>query len=378
MSLSNLYFKCCFESLSPEQRDALNDICAVSDVVDKSCGREDINTCGMTLEELFKTYSLYSPQKGLYKKWGDITFPWKISEFTQNLVYSSTDDKWSVANYRAIISYTQGSRVLVVEDSGYEVVLYQANENISSVSSVVFDKSRWTKICSIKTTERITIPTPQELLDRYQFYRLEPFESEWGNLDVEWSEKLFETSFNYCRTSTTTVTELQKCLKRSSSDKWGETRMKRLYFYRAGDLVLVESECGDVLSLYAAMIDIPVNDYIIDTYKNSKFSEYMYLSKAAELSNQKTLVWKSVYSAPTDQNKCLGYQRKKTPEQAYDVIRIGSLGHYVEAPISQRLKSKEDLETLESRAAIEGPRATLTDREIFDLDHDSYPYTTEC
>lgn len=376
MSLSNLYFKCCFEPLSPEQKNALDEICAENDVVDKSCSREDVNTCGITLEELFERYSLYSPQKGLYKKWGDIVFPWKISDLTENLLYSSTNDKWSIANYQSIISYKQGSRVLVIEDGGYEVVLYEAKEDISAIS-IAFDKDKWIRICSIKTTERITIPTPEELIDLYQFYELKPFESEWGEVNTEWSDNLFENSFNYCRTSTTTVIELEKCLKRSSSDKWGEMRAKKLYFYRAGDLVLVESECGDTLSLYTAMIDIPVNDYIINTYKDNKFSEYMYLSEDDELNNQKTLVWKLVYFVPTDQNKCLDYQRKKTPEQAYDVIRIGSLGHYVEAPISDRLKSKEDLETLDSKSGTRIPRASLTDREIFDLDHNSYPYATE-
>ena len=145
MSLSNLYFRGCFEQPSQEQIDAVEGIDGGNvegSVVDRSCAREDLNTCGISIRELFDTYPIYSTQKGLYKTWGEIEFPWEISSLTPDLFFELTDDKWSVGTYRRITAYAEGVRVLLIEDNGYEVGLYQANQDIVSISGP-FDYSKW-------------------------------------------------------------------------------------------------------------------------------------------------------------------------------------------------------------------------------------------
>ena len=132
MSTSNVFFKGCFSELTEEQKDAVEDINNLhspsppveGEVVDRSCGRET-NDCGISLEELINTYEFYEFQKGVYKSWGGVYFPWEIKESTANLNFSETIDKWSISRYREVVAYFTGDRVLYIEDDGYIISLYE-------------------------------------------------------------------------------------------------------------------------------------------------------------------------------------------------------------------------------------------------------------
>lgn len=342
MSLSNLYFRGCFEQPSDEQKSAVEELNVESGVVDRSCLRDNINTCGMSIEQLFDTYPFYNPQKGLYKSWGDIEFPWQINNLTPNLLLNSTEDKWGVASYMGVVAYHEGDRVLVVEDDGYRIGVYEANTDIVSISKH-FDSSKWVKVCHVETTEPAGLPTVKELRSRYKPYKLELYDKEWGEYHASWSSELFEQSVAQC----STIAELESCLKSNSSDEWSQVRIKRQFFYKHGDIVLVEGECGDVLCLYIATQNIPATEAALETQ--------------ARL-NLKDPAWQRIYCVPTGRNKCLEYQRKKEPELGYDVVEIGSLGHFVEVPVPYRLRPNS--QSLRERAEVQPPPKVLTQAEI--------------
>lgn len=387
MSLSNLYFRGCFEQPSDEQKLAVDGAGSEGDVVDRSCARESVNTCGISIKTLFDTYPIYDPQKGLYKSWGDIEFPWEISSLTPNLLISSTDDKWSIASYRALVAYKEGTKVLVIENDGYRVSLYEANEDIAAISKA-FDSSKWTKICHVETTEPAGIPTIAELKARYKPYKLEPFDKTWSSYSDNWSEPNFKDEYAACLesqgentdsleqclnagTSLSQITDdiwyssdfqetlktcidnnlkisdLEDCMLLKSSDRWHESRIKRQFFYRQGDIVLVEGECGDALCVYIATQDIPVT-------KETLVSQSSF--------DPKSSLWQRIYCVPTGRNKCLEYQRKKEPELGYDVVEIGSEGHFVEMPVPYRLRPTTA--SLDERAEIQTPPRILTQAEI--------------
>lgn len=350
MSLSNLYFRGCFEPPSDEQKQAVEDVSnggGVGNVIDRSCSRESVNTCGVSVKELFENYSVYNPQKGLYKSWGDIEFPWEINNLTPNLLISSTDDKWSVANYRALVAYYAGARVLLIEEDGYRVSLYEADENIVAVSKR-FDSSKWTKICHVEVTEPAGIPSIAELQALYPYYELKLFDREWGAYNEEWSSALTDQSITHCAsTGALTIDELEKCLRTRSSDDWAQARARRQFFYRAGDIVLVDGECGDVLCVYIAVQDIPATEQIL---------------ASQAIFNSRNPAWQRIYCVPTGRNRCLEYQRKKEPELGYDVVEIGSKGHFVEMPVPYRLRPSTP--SLDERAEIQIPPRVLTQAEI--------------
>lgn len=342
MSLSNLYFRGCFEQPSDEQKSAVEELDVEGSVVDKSCLRDNINTCGMSIRELFDTYSFYNPQKGLYKSWGDIEFPWQISNLTPNLLLSQTNDKWSVASYMSLVAYHQGDRVLVIENDGYRIGVYQANVDIVSISKE-FDSSKWTKICHVETTEPAGLPTVEELRARYRPYRLELFDKEWGEYHASWSSELFEQSAALC----STISELENCLRTNSSDKWEQARVRRQFFYKHGDIVLVEGECGDALCVYIATQNIPATESILEAYATFDLTDP---------------AWQRIYCVSTGRNRCLEYQRKKEPELGYDVVEIGSQGHFVEMPVPYRLRPA--VPSLDERVELRTPPKVLTQAEI--------------
>lgn len=361
MSLSNLYFKGCFEQLSEGQKESVREICAIPDVVDKGCDREDINTCGKSISELFETYEIYSTQKGLYKSWGDIEFPWKISSLTPDLFFKLTDDKWSVGTYRRITAYPSGARVLLIEDDGYEIGLYEAKQDIVSISGP-FDYTKWDKICGVKTTIRAGLPTIEELRERYEPYSLKYFYDQWDEVDSTWSEGTYELALQDCKTRGGSLADFEKCMRDSNSDVWKDARVRREFFYKRGDIVLVQGECGDTICVWIATQDIPATEEIYNQYV--KFSPGPY--------------WQKIYCVNTNRNKCLEYERKKEPELGYNVVQVGSLGHYVELPAPYRLKSREESQPLDVKTKGKENPATLTDRQIYDLDNPIYLYTTEC
>ena len=389
MSLSNLYFRGCFEEPSDDQKEAIVKTCGIGDVIDKSCSKASINTCSMSIKQLFDEHPIYNPQKGLYKSWGDVEFPWQISNLTPNLLLSETEDKWGISQYRSVVAYREDSTVLLIEDDGYKVGLYKAKEDILAITGA-FDYSKWDEVCHVETTEPAGVPSVEELLALYNLYELKFFDTEWGKYQAKWQDFLKCLTLQDCLDQNLSFeeiagcsvkgpsVEMRNCLDFGSSDEWSNARIRRNFLYRAGDMVLVPGECGDTLCLYIALVDIPATSYIWDEYSGKDFAEFMYLSAANRAIGQKTKTWQRIYCSLTGHNKCLEYQRRKESALGYDVVQIGSLEHYVEVPAPYRLKSKSDSEPLDLKTNTGTPRRVLTDREIYDLDHDSYPYTTEC
>lgn len=351
MSLSNLYFRGCFEQPSDEQKLALEGLNVEGDVVDKSCSREDINTCGMSIEQLFDTYPIYNPQKGLYKSWGDIEFPWEISELTPNLLIEESNTKWRVSTYRSLVAYKQGSRVLLIERDGYRISLYEANQDVLSFDGG-FDFSKWDKICHIDTTIPAGLPSIEELLARFKLYELKLFDKNWSQYNAEWQDELKTISTSNCISQNLTFLEFEKCLRDKSTDGWDEARVRRDFFYRKGDVFIAYGPCEDTLCLYVVNGDFPATNENYEKYKEF---------------DPKTEFWQKLYCVNTERNKCLEYQRTKTPELGYDVVRIGSKGHFVEMPVPYRLKpSSIDLNEL-SEFVFSPPPVVLTQEQIDSL-----------
>ena len=344
----------CCTFLTPKQLKSLRQACLVNNVVDKSCSRESINTCGIGIEELFDTYPIYDPQKGLYKSWGDIEFPWEIENLTPNLLSAQTDDKWRVGTYRAIVAYPAGSRVLYIEDDGYRVSLYEADQDILAISWA-FDYSKWTKICQIETTIPVGIPSIAELLDRFKLYNLEFFDKDWGEYNAEWQEPLKQTSQANCLGQGVSFADFEKCIRylNLSTDEWSEARVRKDFFYKEGDMFIVYGLCEDTLCLYIVTQDLPATEENIEIYKK-------FISK--------TDFWQKFYCVDTYRNKCLEYQRRKEPVEGYEVIEIGSHGHYVEAPKPYGFSPATKDLTTRSEEGLKNPAKVLSSREIDVLD----------
>lgn len=319
--MSSNLFRGCEDSVTDFARAELEYLGVSQDVHGEACLITGGNTCGVSISELLETYPIYNLQRGLFNTWGEITFPWKIDDLTTNLDYSSTDDKWNVATYKSVISYFTGDRVLVIEENGFVLGLYEANQDISSVSGA-FDPDKWDKVCQVRTSIPAGIPSLEELKQRYSLYSLDRFKDQWGEFDGQWNENLTEQSKLSCfGQNSLSVIEFEKCLKRSDSDEWGEARIRREFFYREGDVVLVETECADALCLYVALADIPATE--------SYFEQNRVFKQNAN--------WQRVYCVKTGENKCLGYRRTREPAEGYDIVELGSRGHYVELPVPYRL-----------------------------------------
>ena len=348
MSTSNVFFKGCFSELTEEQKDAVEDINNLhspsppveGEVVDRSCGRET-NDCGISLEELIDTYEFYEFQKGVYKSWGGVHFPWEIKESTANLNLAETIDKWSVSKYREVVAYFTGDRVLYIEDDGYIISLYEANEDILALSPPL-DRTKWTKICSVEVSEPAQLPTVDELVERYDPYFLKLYLEDWGEASSSWN----------------------KDLSSPSDDSWNNYKEKREYYYVPGDFVILESECSDAFCLWINIKEIPTSDY----YTNAH-AEFPYFDPVKDENGIEHLYWDKLYCVNSGKNKCLGPQRKRDLPN-YQLVEIGSQGHYVEQPIPfydlEGNKLCNNYETLNDAATLR-PRTILTDDEISNL-----------
>jgi len=320
MSLSNLYFRGCFEQPSDDQKEAIEEAGGIGDVVDKSCSTGDTNSCGKSIEQLFDEYPLYDPKKGVYRSWGDVEFPWEISSSTPNLLLSETDDMGGVAQYTAIIAYEKDSMVLLIEDNGYTISLHKAKNDIPTIPGA-FDSSKWNRICYVETTKPAGVLSVEELLALYEFYELKLYDTEWGRYDGTWDQ--------------------------GTLSRWDSARIRRDFFYRAGDIVLVGGQCEDVICVYIAKQDIPATDEAFE---------------AQAVFNPRDPLWQRIYCVPTSRNKCLEYQRRKEPELGYDVVEIGSKGHFVEMPVPYRLRPNAP--TLDEVVELRVPPRVLTQDEI--------------
>ena len=346
MSTSNLFFKGCFSELTEEQKAAVEAVSAEGDLVDESCARET-NTCGKTISQLFDEYELYDFQRGvLYKSWGDVEFPWQLRETTNNLNYDETRDEWGVATYIGLTAYYTGDRVLYIEDDGYEISLYDANENIPAPAGPL-DRTKWTKVCSIQSPEPVKLPSIEELIATYQFYHLKEYLEDWGEAESTWNQDLTPRN----------------------SDEWDDYKIRRDFFYKVGDFALVEAECSDAFCLWINIRNIPVTDE--NLVKFAKFSPIV----------DGIRYWEKIYCVNSGQNKCLGPQSDRNLDN-YQFVQIGSEGHYVEQPIpNYKLKGnyicdQDNFETLGEAAQIRTQRV-LTQDEINALGAINYAVTVQ-
>ena len=292
-------------------------------------------------------YELYDYQKGvLFKSWGDIEFPWKIRETTPNLNYSETSDKWDTATYVGINAYYEGDRVLYIEDDGYEMAIYQANEDIPAPTGPL-DRTKWTKVCSIQLPEPAKLPSIEELIATYEFYHLKEYLEEWGEAESTWNQDLTPRD----------------------SDEWDDYKIRRDFFYKVGDFALVEAECSDAFCLWINIRNIPVTDE--NLIKFAKFSSIV----------DGIRYWEKIYCVNSGLNKCLGPQSDRNLDN-YQFVQIGSKGHYVEQPIpNYKLKGKyicdkDNFETLGEAAQIRTQRV-LTQDEINSLGAIQYAVTVQ-
>ncbi len=345
----NLYFKGCFEDTTELQNEAIEELDIVGSVVDRSCSREGLNTCGVSLEELFNLYPIYSNQKGLYNSWGSIPFNWEVGPSTPNLLFSSEDNKWGVSTFREIVAYSEGDRVIYMEDDGFTASVYEATENILSFPGA-FDSTKWKKICYIETTVPAGLPSLEQLYSRYSLYNLEFFYKDWGDVDNQWDEDSHEQSVDFCLglNPSATLAELEKCIddRKLSTDMWRKAKVRRDYFYRAGDIVLVEGECKDIVCAYIAKQDVPATEAVFAEYEDFKLGVY----------------WQKLYCLATGRNKCLEYQRTKDVAAGYDVVQLGSKGHFVEKPVPYRVRPEP--ESLDRRASVVNQPVVLTQAQI--------------
>ncbi len=366
MSLSNLYFNNCFSELTDEQKAAIDSISVEDEVVDKSCAR-DLNTCGTTVEELFNQYALYDPQRGLYRSWGDIIFPWDIDvSVRSNLNYSLTDDKWKIAKYASIYAYFNDDKVLYIEDDGYKVCLYEANQDIVAIAGPL-DKTKWDKICSIELSEPFGVPSLEELEELCHYYNLDLFWRQWKNYSGDWEDNLFEQAVSTCNTAGLTTSQfiekLQEreseweCVESKSSDKWREAKIRKGNFYLKGDCILVKGVCEDTVCAFLVHTDMPATDEIYEKYKD-------FLGGPWEDYFQK------LYCLQTGRNKCLEPHRSRDLPN-YQLVELGSLGHYVEQPIPfydlEGNKLCNDFDLLNDVVEASVPRV-LTQDDIDTLD----------
>jgi hypothetical protein len=209
--------------LTPDQESAVG-----IPVKDYSCSVANVNTCGISAEELLLQYPLYDPQPGrLVTAWGDINVPWSAEP-------PGSDVRWQEAKYRRDFSYREGDRVIYLENEGYTLVLYEALGDIPAVPGL-FDYTKWEKICEIKVSTLVGLPSYSELLSKYQYYSPDVFLTEWGEFSSQWSANL----------------------ENPDSDEWGKAVIKKTFIYNSGDIVLYDTACGNFTCLYVSTRDIP-------------------------------------------------------------------------------------------------------------------------
>lgn len=420
MPPSNLFFTEEFCPLSNLQKRTLEDAGVDPEIKDQSCSRSDLNSCGESIESLLSKYEIYSAQKGLYEKWGDVDFPWEVTDSTFNLDVDQSNDVWNLATYIKIVSYEQGDRVLVIEEDGYKVSLFEANQNILTGSGG-FDYSKWDRVCSVTTTVPAGLPSISTLLDQYQLYSLDGYIDTWGEVDEKWGEELSEIALNYCSSLSLTGDELDKCVSGRSSDLWSDLKVRKQNYYVTGDITLSQKSCGDTLCVWTAVQNVPNTPYIesnLSLFSPSIKHSGTISANGGEVIGDKTtfdtelivgskittkdvngnvvnltvvgfdeespstlmqvtptnitvvdqeftsVFWQKVYCVSTGVNKCLEREVQKSPSDFYEVVEIGSRGHYVDVPEPYPKYTRKSLDEM-AREKI--PAKILTDEEIKSL-----------
>lgn len=398
----NLYDTDLIDSRDPHGNESLPDRQYIEtinvDPVGPTDKCKDKNTCGISIKELFDTYPIYNTQKGLYKSWGDIEFPWQLEEarnpsgITCNLNDSETDDKWQVAKYKALYAYfpkigsgglsspadatclteRPADRVLRIEDDGYRVCLYEAQQLVAAISGP-FDKTKWKQICCITTSIPAGLPTSEEIKERYKPFELDFFLEEWGEYNATWDEDFYQQSFDQCRNTNSVLADVEKCMKEKtgpygqSNDQWKQARIRRPYFYQVGDYAWFEGECKDTVCLYINIKDIPATE---ENYNKHKGFPKFLTEKDSQGNDIRVYYWERVYCVNTNMNKCLEPQRERDLPN-YQLVELGSLGHYVEQPIPffdlEGNRLCNDFDLLNDVVEEAAPR-TLTQEDIDALD----------
>ena len=143
-----------------------------------------------------------------------------------------------------------------------------------------------------------------------------------------------------------------------SNDQWKDARIKKVNFYERGDYAWFEGPCGDTVCLYICLVNIPAT--------KENYNKHINFSKEVD----GVEYWQRVYCVVTGANKCLEPQRNRDLPN-YQLVEIGSLGHYVEQPIPyfdlQGNKLCADYELLNDFLEEQPPKV-LTQEEIDALD----------
>jgi len=179
--------------------------------------------------ELISFYPFYDPTKGTYTAWGDIGFSWDHGD-------ALSDELWQISEYVDTRSYRTGDKVVRIEDGGRKLTLYEASADVS-VPAGAFDPSLWTELCHIYVSEPVGSPD----ISGYEYYDPQLYLSEWGEFGETWETDLVNLD----------------------SDQWGDAKIALNYFYRAGDIVLYDTACGDHTCVYVATADMPANSELI-------------------------------------------------------------------------------------------------------------------
>ena len=192
-----------------------------------------MNTCGKDVREIVSHYPLYNELQGVYTRWGDIALPWSHED-------STSDERWQIANFTDTYSYSVGDIVYRFENNGYQITLYKAVSNIPAPAGA-FDPSLWNTVCSVTVSEPAGLPDIETLRSQYEYYDLSLEITQWSDFETTWSTDLTTPD----------------------SDQWGEAKIAKEYFYKAGDIVLYDTNCGDYTCVYVATGDIPATPNLI-------------------------------------------------------------------------------------------------------------------
>lgn len=212
-------------------------------------------------------YPLYNPNKGIYTKWGEIELSWNTDNST---------DQWQIAEYYDTVAYSVGEKVIRIEDDGYRVVLYEALSDVPSPPGA-FDSTLWVEVCRVVVSEPVGLPTYQYLVDNFKYYNPSLTTTAWSEFDSTWSTDLTSPD----------------------SDQWDGAQIVKDYFYRAGDIVLYDTNCSDYTCVYVAVTDMPATPELVTPGPPSS----VYWQKQYCLKNGKP-------STCVKREKCIGTNRR--------------------------------------------------------------------
>jgi hypothetical protein len=133
--------------------------------------------------DLLSFYPLYDPGKGIYTQWGDIPWPWDHED-------SLSDERWQVATYTDTYSYRIGDSILRIEEDGRRIVVYTATANVP-VPAGAFDHDLWLETCHVTVSEPVGLLSITELESRYAYFDSSRYLTEWGEIDMNWSQESF-------------------------------------------------------------------------------------------------------------------------------------------------------------------------------------------